>query len=41
MVTNNPNGSTEILWSGTNYAKGKMLSPLKRLPKAGCIAGFV
>jgi hypothetical protein len=28
MVTRNPNWSTEILWSGTGYAKGKMLSPL-------------
>jgi len=30
MVTRNPNWSIEILWDGTGYAKGKMLSPLKR-----------
>jgi hypothetical protein len=30
MVTSNPDWSTEILWYGTDYAKGKMLSPLKR-----------
>jgi hypothetical protein len=30
MVTRNPNWSTEILWYGTNYVKGKILSPLKR-----------
>jgi hypothetical protein len=29
MVTRNPNWSTEILWYGTGYAKGKILSPLK------------
>jgi len=33
MVTRNPNWSTEILWYGTGYAKGKMLSPLKRPTK--------
>jgi hypothetical protein len=31
MVTRNLNWSTVILWYGTGYAKGKMLSPLKRL----------
>jgi hypothetical protein len=30
MVTRNPNWSIEILWYGTGYAKGKMLSPFKR-----------
>jgi hypothetical protein len=30
MVTRNPNWSTEILWYGTGYAKGKILSPPKR-----------
>jgi len=30
MVTRNPNWSTEILWYGTSYVKGKILSPLKR-----------
>jgi hypothetical protein len=30
MVTSNPNWSTKILWYGTGYAKGKILSPLKR-----------
>jgi hypothetical protein len=30
MVIRNPNWSTEILWYGTSYAKGKVLSPLKR-----------
>jgi hypothetical protein len=30
MVTTNPNWSTEILWFGTGYVKGKILSPLKR-----------
>jgi len=30
MVTRNPNWSTEILWYGTGYPKGKMLSPPKR-----------
>ena len=30
MVTRNPNWSTEILWYGTGYVKGKILSPLKR-----------
>jgi hypothetical protein len=30
MVTRNPNWSTEILWYETGYAKGKILSPLKR-----------
>jgi hypothetical protein len=30
MVTRNPNWSTEILWFGTGYVKGKILSPLKR-----------
>ena len=30
MVTRNPNWSTEILWYGTGYAKGKMLLPPKR-----------
>jgi len=30
MVTRNPNWSTEILWYETDYAKGKILSPLKR-----------
>jgi hypothetical protein len=30
MITRNPNWSTEILWYGTGYAKGKILSPLKR-----------
>jgi hypothetical protein len=30
MVTRNPNWSIEILWYGTGYAKGKMLSPPKR-----------
>jgi hypothetical protein len=29
MVTRNPNWSTEILWFGTGYVKGKILSPLK------------
>jgi hypothetical protein len=29
MVTRNPNWSTEILWYGTGYVKGKILSPLK------------
>ena len=30
MVTRNPNWSTEILWYGTGYVKGNILSPLKR-----------
>jgi len=30
MVTRNPNWSTEILWYGIGYVKGKILSPLKR-----------
>jgi hypothetical protein len=30
MVTMNPNWSTEILWYGIGYVKGKILSPLKR-----------
>ena len=30
MVTRNPNWSTEILWFGTGYVKGKILAPLKR-----------
>jgi hypothetical protein len=30
MVTRNPNWSTEILWYGTGYVNGKILSPLKR-----------
>ena len=30
MVTRNPNWSTEILWFGTGYVKGKILSLLKR-----------
>jgi hypothetical protein len=30
MVIRNPNWSTEILWYGTGYVKGKILSPLKR-----------
>jgi hypothetical protein len=30
MVTRNSNWSTEILWYETSYAKGKILSPLKR-----------
>jgi hypothetical protein len=30
MVTRNPNWSTEILWFGTSYVKGKILAPLKR-----------
>jgi hypothetical protein len=30
MVPRNPNWSTEILWYGTSYVKGKILSPLKR-----------
>jgi hypothetical protein len=29
MVTRNPNWSTNILWYGTGYVKGKILSPLK------------
>ena len=29
MVTMNPNWSTEIIWYETDYAKGKILSPLK------------
>jgi hypothetical protein len=29
MFTRNPNWSTEILWYGTGYVKGKILSPLK------------
>ena len=29
-VTRNPNWSTEILWLGIGYVKGKILSPLKR-----------
>ncbi|KAJ6895113.1 hypothetical protein NC651_021566 [Populus alba x Populus x berolinensis] len=29
-VTRNPNWSTEILWLGIGYIKGKILSPLKR-----------
>jgi hypothetical protein len=41
MVTRNPNWSTEILWFGTGYVKGKILSPLNVLPKTGCIANFV
>jgi hypothetical protein len=30
MVTRNPNWSTEILWFGTGYVKGKISAPLKR-----------
>jgi len=30
MVTKNLDRSTEILWYGTGYAKGMMLSPFKR-----------
>jgi hypothetical protein len=30
MVTRNPKWSTEILWLGIGYVKGKILSPLKR-----------
>jgi hypothetical protein len=30
MVTRNPNWSTEMLWLGIGYIKGKILSPLKR-----------
>jgi len=30
MITKNPDWSTEILWYGTGYAKGKILSTLKR-----------
>jgi len=30
MVTKNPNWSTEILWYGIDYVKGKILSLLKR-----------
>jgi len=30
MVTRNLNWSIEILWFGTGYVKGKILSPLKR-----------
>ena len=30
MVTRNHNWSTYILWFGTGYVKGKILSPLKR-----------
>jgi hypothetical protein len=30
MVSRNPNWSTKILWYGTGYTKGKMLSPPKR-----------
>ena len=30
MVTRNPNWSTEILWLGIGYVKGKISSPLKR-----------
>jgi hypothetical protein len=30
MVARNPNWSIKIIWCGTGYAKGKMLSPLKR-----------
>jgi hypothetical protein len=29
MVIRNPNWSIKILWHGTGYAKGKILSPLK------------
>jgi len=29
MVTMNPNWSTEIIWYETDYAKGKIISPLK------------
>jgi len=29
MITRNSNWSTEILWYGTGYTKGKVLSPLK------------
>jgi hypothetical protein len=29
-VTRNPNWSSEILWLGIGYVKGKILSPLKR-----------
>jgi len=29
MFTRNPNWSTEILWFGTGYVKGKILTPLK------------
>jgi len=41
MVTTNPNWSSEILWYGTGYVKGKILSPLNVLPEADCIADFV
>ena len=41
MVTRNPNWSTEILWFGTGYVKGKIDHPLNVLPEAGCIASFV
>jgi hypothetical protein len=30
MVTRNLNWSTEILWLGIGYVKGKILLPLKR-----------
>jgi len=30
MVTRNLNRSIEILWYGTGYVKGKILSPFKR-----------
>jgi len=30
MVTRNPDWSAKTLWYETGYAKGKMLSPLKR-----------
>ena len=29
MVTRNPNWSIEILWYGTGYVKGNILSPFK------------
>jgi hypothetical protein len=29
-VTRNPNWSSEVLWLGIGYVKGKILSPLKR-----------
>jgi hypothetical protein len=29
-VTRNPNWSSEILWLGIGYVKGKILSPFKR-----------
>jgi len=38
MDTRNLDWSAEILWYRTGYAKGKILSLLNVLPKAGCIA---